>query len=248
VGQVGAAINRMLGHVSSALTARQESENKVRQFVADASHELRTPLASIRGYAELTRMSGHELPEDVAHAIGRVESEAKRMTSLVEDLLLLARLDAGRDLRPQQFDLTKLLVDAVSDAHAAGPEHEWSLDQPEEPVMISGDQHRLHQAVSNLLTNARVHTPEGTTVSVALAAEPPGEVTITVADDGPGFPEELQEALFERFARGDNSRSRTAGSTGLGLAIVRAIVAGHGGTVTAESRPGHTEFRIVLPR
>ncbi|MEX1079641.1 MAG: ATP-binding protein [Homoserinimonas sp.] len=247
VGQVGAAINRMLGHVASALSARQESENKVRQFVADASHELRTPLASIRGYAELTRLGDHDLPDDVVHAMGRVESEAKRMTSLVEELLLLARLDEGRDLQRQQFDITRMLVDAVSDAHAASPEHEWSLDQPEEPVLVNGDVPRLQQAIANLLTNARVHTPEGTNIAVALAAG--GErVTITITDDGPGIGEELQPLLFERFARGDTSRSRLAGSTGLGLAIVRAVVSGHGGDVSVSSRPRHTEFSVALPR
>lgn len=247
VGQVGVAINRMLGHVASALEARQASENKVRQFVADASHELRTPLASIRGYAELTRMRDHQLPEEVVHAIGRVESEAKRMTSLVEDLLLLARLDAGRDLEKKPFDITQLLVNAVGDAHAAGPEHEWSLEQPDGPVMIDGDAIRLQQAVSNLLTNARVHTPPGTAVKVSLSTDP-HRVAITVADNGPGFPEGLTSELFERFARGDGSRSRAAGSTGLGLAIVKAIASGHGGTVTAASEPGRTVFELSLPR
>jgi two-component system OmpR family sensor kinase len=227
VGQVGAALNRMLGHVASALTARQDSENKVRQFVADASHELRTPLASIRGYAELTRLRNHDLPDEVVHAIGRVESEAKRMTSLVEELLLLARLDEGRDLQREQFELNRMLVDAVSDAHAAGPDHEWSLDQPEEPVMVTGDASRLQQAVANLLANARLHTPEGTNIGVALAADA-DRVTITVTDDGPGIDEELQPLLFERFARGDSSRSRRAGSTGLGLAIVKAVGPGTG--------------------
>ncbi|MHA6693196.1 sensor histidine kinase [Homoserinimonas sp. A520] len=247
VGQVGAAINRMLGHVASALSVRQESENKVRQFVADASHELRTPLASIRGYAELTRLGNHKLPDDVVHAIGRVESEAKRMTSLVEELLLLARLDEGRDLQRQPFDLTQLMVDVVSDAHAAAPEHEWSLDQPEEPVVIVGDAPRIHQALANLLMNAKTHTPEGTRVEVALAAQDE-HVVITVTDDGPGIPAELKSQLFERFARGDVSRSRAAGGTGLGLAIVRAVVTGHGGTIGVSSHPGHTRFSIQLPR
>ena len=145
VGKVGAALNRMLGHVASALTARQASELKVRQFVADASHELRTPLASIRGYAELTRRSPHELPGDVTRSLGRIESEATRMTSLVEDLLLLARLDEGRELDRDPVDLSMLLVNAVSDAHAAGPDHKWSILLPEEPVEVLGDRARLHQ-------------------------------------------------------------------------------------------------------
>jgi two-component system OmpR family sensor kinase len=248
VGQVGAAINRMLGHVASALAARQASEQKVRQFVADASHELRTPLASIRGYSELTRRAGHNLPEDVVHAMGRVESEAMRMTSLVEDLLLLARLDEGRDLDRAEVDLSRLLIDAVSDAHAAGPDHEWSLDLPDEPMTVLGDAPRLHQVVANLLANARVHTPASTKVAVALAVdEAASTAVVTVTDDGPGIPESLQPTLFERFARGDGSRSRAAGSTGLGLAIVRAVVAGHGGTVSVDSAPGSTTFRVELP-
>lgn len=247
VGQVGAAINRMLGHVASALTARQTSENKVRQFVADASHELRTPLASIRGYAELTRRGGDTLPPDVVHAIGRVESEAARMTSLVEDLLLLARLDEGRDLESRSLDLSRLLIDAVSDAHAAGPDHTWSLDLPDEPVVIDGDSARLHQVLANLLANARVHTPPGTVVMVALAVSE-RSVIVTVADDGPGVPADVRPVLFERFARGDGSRSRSAGSTGLGLAIVSAVIDGHGGAVTVTSEPGNTEFRVELPR
>ena len=246
VGQVGAAINRMLGHVASALTSRQASENKVRQFVADASHELRTPLAAIRGYAELTRRGNHDLPEDVVHSLGRVESEATRMTSLVEDLLLLARLDEGRDLESDPLDLSRLLIDAVSDAHAAGPEHEWTLDMPDEPVMIDGDDARLHQVVANILTNARVHTLAGTEVVTTVAIDGSNAV-VTVTDDGPGIPADLQPVLFERFARGDSSRSRAAGSTGLGLAIVAAVVEGHGGTVDVQSEPGNTSFRVILP-
>ncbi|MCW4385241.1 HAMP domain-containing histidine kinase [Salinibacterium sp. SYSU T00001] len=247
VGRVGAAFNRMLDHVASALAARQESENKVRRFVADASHELRTPLASIRGYAELTRRAGHDLPDDVVHSLGRVESEAVRMTSLVEDLLLLARLDEGRDLERREVDLSRLLIDAVSDATVAGPDHVWSLDLPEEPVAVTGDDGRLRQVVANLLANARTHTPAGTEVTVGLAVESDAAV-ITVADDGPGIAEDLAPRLFERFARGDSSRSRTAGSTGLGLAIVRAVVEGHGGTVVVESVPGSTVFTVRLPR
>ncbi len=247
VGQVGAAINRMLGHVASALNSREASERKVRQFVADASHELRTPLASIRGYAELTRRGDYTLPADVVHSLGRVESEATRMTSLVEDLLLLARLDEGRDLESRELDLSRLLIDAVSDAHAAGPDHSWSLDVPDEPVTIVGDQQRLHQVVANLLANARVHTPAGTSVTVTLGTRG-GDAVVTVTDDGPGIPDDLQPVLFERFARGDSSRSRAAGSTGLGLAIVAAVVEGHGGRVLVRSTPGATEFRMELPR
>lgn len=246
VGRVGAAFNRMLDHVAAAFTVRQESENRVRRFVADASHELRTPLSSIRGYAELTRRSGHDLPEDVVHSIGRVESEAVRMTSLVEDLLLLARLDEGRDLERREVDLSLLLADAVGDASVSGPDHEWRLELPEEPVTVRGDDGRLRQVVMNLLTNARVHTPPGTTVTASLAGDEDHAV-LAVCDDGPGVPPELVPHLFERFARGDASRSRTAGSTGLGLAIVRAVVEGHGGSVRVDSSPGSTVFTVRLP-
>lgn len=246
VGQVGVAINRMLGHVASALSARHASEHKVRQFVADASHELRTPLAAIRGYAELTRRGGHKLPADVAHSLGRVESEAIRMTSLVEDLLLLARLDEGRDLESKPVDLSRLLIDALSDAHAAGPEHEWSLDIPDETVMVQGDQARLHQVIANLLANARVHTPPGTDVVAAVVLEA-SKALVTVTDDGPGISTDLLPVLFERFVRADTSRSRAAGSTGLGLAIVAAVIEGHGGTVQVQSKPGCTSFRVILP-
>lgn len=246
VGAVGSALNRMLEHVASALTARQASENKVRTFVADASHELRTPLASIRGYAELTRRGGHDLPEDVTHAIGRVESESVRMTALVEDLLLLARLDERNQLETSEVDLGRLLVDAVSDARAAGPDHEWHLDLPADPVLVPGDQARLHQVVTNLLSNARTHTPSGTTVSTTLSVR--GEdAVIEVTDTGPGIDPALVPTVFERFVRGDESRSRASGSTGLGLAIVSAVIEAHSGRVEVESAPGRTVFRVILP-
>lgn len=246
VGRVGAALNRMLDHVNLALEARQASERKVRQFVADASHELRTPLASIRGYSELTRRSGQQLPPDAIHALGRIESESVRMTGLVEDLLLLARLDEGRELEMQPVDLTMLLVDAVSDAHAAGRDHVWNLELPDEPVEAIGDEPRLRQVITNLLANARVHTDAGTTVVVNLAAVGDRAV-VTVTDNGPGIPAKLMSTLFERFARGDSSRFRGTGSTGLGLAIVAAVVAAHHGTVTVDSAQGRTEFRVELP-
>ncbi|MEA9986883.1 MULTISPECIES: sensor histidine kinase [Subtercola] len=250
VGRVGSALNRMLEHVASALTSRQQSEDKVRQFVADASHELRTPLASIRGYAELTRRQDHQLPDDVTHSLTRIESEAKRMTSLVEDLLLLARLDSRPDVAHDTVDLTLTLVDAVSDAHAAGRDHDWILDLPEEPIEIEGDGPRLYQITTNLLANARLHTPPGTHVTAGLAEEVVDGVTyavISVTDDGPGIDAEILPTLFERFVRGDVSRSRHAGSTGLGLAIVYAVAEAHGGTVTVESVPGNTVFRVLLP-
>ncbi|MET8345450.1 sensor histidine kinase [Streptomyces microflavus] len=272
VGQVGAALNRMLGHVGSALAVRQESETRVRQFVADASHELRTPLASIRGYAELTRRVTGREPSDsgsvTRHALGRIESEADRMTGLVEDLLLLARLDAGRPLSYESTDLLLLVVDAVSDARVAdasaeaGALHQWRLDLPDGPagpVTVRADPARLQQVLVNLLANARTHTPPGTTVTVSVrpsvrADEP---VTLEVRDDGPGIPAELLPHVFERFARGDASRSRgdatdkatgtTTGSTGLGLAIVQAVVSAHGGRVRVDSAPGRTVFAVELP-
>ncbi|WP_405194389.1 sensor histidine kinase [Streptomyces anulatus] len=269
VGQVGAALNRMLGHVGSALTARQESETRVRQFVADASHELRTPLASIRGYAELTRRAtgSREAPERdpvTRHALGRIESEADRMTGLVEDLLLLARLDSGRPLSYGSTDLLPLVLDAISDARAADQgapgrdaRHRWRLELPAEPVTVRADPDRFQQVLVNLLANARTHTPPGTTVTVSV--RPPvragGPVTLEVRDDGPGIPAELLPHVFERFARGDASRSRGAGrgtgaatgSTGLGLAIVQAVVSAHGGRVRVDSEPGRTVFVIELP-
>ncbi len=246
VGQVGAALNQMLGHVSRALVARQESETRVRQFVADASHELRTPLAAIRGYAELARREEDDA-EGVAHALRRVESESARMTTLVDDLLLLARLDAGRPLSEEEVDLTLVVVDAVSDARVAGLDHRWQLDLPDEPVTTVGDPARLHQVLANLLANARTHTPAGTTVWCGLRTEA-GASVVTVTDDGPGVPTGLQPEVFNRFVRGDSSRSRAAGSTGLGLAIVAAVVAAHRGTVTVTSRPGRTTFTVRLPR
>jgi two-component system OmpR family sensor kinase len=246
VGKVGHALNRMLGHVSNALTARQASESRVRQFVADASHELRTPLAAIRGYAELTRRSKEPVPTDIAFAMSRVESESARMTTLVEDLLLLARLDSGRAVVHEPVDLSRLVADAVADAHVAGPDHRWLLDVPGEPISVLGDGDQLHQVVINLLNNARSHTPPGTEVTAALSTSDHA-VTLVIADNGPGIPPEILPEVFERFARGDNSRSRAAGSTGLGLAIVAAVVAAHRGAVRVWSKPGRTEFRVMLP-
>lgn len=245
VGQLGSALNRMLDHIADALSARQASETRVRQFVADASHELRTPLAAIRGYTELTQRMGDD-PEAVAHAMSRVASETERITRLVEDLLLLARLDSGRPLEREQVDLSRLAVDAVSDAHVAGPDHQWELDLPEEPVVVPGDAARLHQVVANLLANARIHTGAGTVVTTRLTTEPTHSV-LQVIDNGPGIPVALQSEVFERFARGDTSRSRKGGSTGLGMAIASAVVKAHNGTLTLSSSPGRTEFTVRLP-
>jgi two-component system OmpR family sensor kinase len=246
VGRVGAALNRLLDHVEDSLAARHASETQVRQFVADASHELRTPVTSIRGYAELVRRQGSAVPDDVAQALRRVEGEAVRMSDLVDDLLLLARLDAGRELADDPVDLTALVLDVVSDAHAAGPGHRWRVDLPPVAVQVIGDESRLHQVLANLLTNVRTHTPSGTTAVTRLRADD-GWAVLEVVDDGPGIPPELLGSVFERFARGDSSRSRNAGSTGLGLAIVQAVVTGSGGALSVASEPGRTAFTVRLP-
>ena len=269
VGQVGGALNTLLGHVESALGARQRSETQVRQFVADASHELRTPLASIRGYTELIRREGADadLPEEATYALERVHSESVRMTALVEDLLLLARLDAGRELRRDEVDLVGLLVDTVADARAAGPDHDWQLDlavlEPPadataeeaedflpEPPLVIGDEARLRQVIVNLLANARVHTPAGSHVTTTLAREG-GTLIVRIHDDGPGIAPDVRERLFERFARGDSSRERRTGSTGLGMSIALAIVQSHGGRIDVDSSTAPedhgTTFTVRLP-
>jgi two-component system, OmpR family, sensor kinase len=268
-GQVGLAFNRMLGHVQTALKRRAASEARLRRFAADASHELRTPLAAIRGYAELALLHPGESPQQVTHALSRVLSESTRMSVLVDDLLLLARLDAGRPLSREPVDMSRLAIDATSDSRVARPDHRWVLELPDDPFVVSGDEHRLHQVLGNLLSNAGRHTPEGTTVTVKVSAElPPQEpeagqetvrhgtvparprMVLTVTDDGPGINPELLPDLFERFTRADTSRSHAtnASSTGLGLAIVDAVVAAHGGAVLVTSRQGMTRFMIVLPR
>jgi two-component system OmpR family sensor kinase len=203
-------------------------------------------VTSIRGYAELVRRQGSAVPDDVAQALRRVEGEAVRMSDLVDDLLLLARLDAGRELADDPVDLTALVLDVVSDAHAAGPGHRWRVDLPPAAVQVTGDESRLHQVLANLLANVRTHTPSGTTAVTRLRAEG-GWAVLEVVDDGPGIPPELLGSVFERFARGDSSRSRNAGSTGLGLAIVQAVVAGSGGTLSVTSEPGRTAFTVRLP-
>jgi two-component system, OmpR family, sensor kinase len=266
-GQLGLAFNRMLGRVETALRRRAASEARLRRFAADASHELRTPLAAIRGYAELGLLHPGDSPETVTHALGRVLSESTRMSVLVDDLLLLARLDAGRPLNTDPVDMTRLAIEATSDAQVARPDHRWVLELPDDPVQVRGDEHRLHQVLANLLSNAGRHTPEGTTVTVAVSDTlPPGEpgagedsaqhgdipaeprVVLTVTDDGPGIPGGLLPDLFERFTRADTARTHAtdAASTGLGLAIVDAVVAAHDGAVLVTSRPGMTRFTIVL--
>ncbi|MFD8783989.1 sensor histidine kinase [Kitasatospora sp. NPDC059599] len=248
VGRVGAALNRMLGHVGGALARRHAVEERLRAFAADASHELRTPVAAVRGHAELALRHPGAVPAPVRHSLERIDAEAVRMGTIVEDLLLLARLDAGRPLAATEVDLTRIALNAVADARAAGADHRWRLVLPEEPVVIRGDEHRLSQVVANLLANARSHTPAGTGVELRLVRDrADGRVELSVADDGPGIAPELLDRVFERFVRGDRARSRATGSTGLGLAIVQAVVQAHGGTVDAASRPGRTAFTVRLP-
>ncbi|GGR59610.1 two-component system OmpR family sensor kinase [Nocardioides luteus] len=243
VGQVGAALNALLDHVDTSLAERHRTEQQVRQFVADASHELRTPLTTIRGYTELAQQRAEAVPM----ALGKVEEESLRMTALVEDLLLLARLDQGRPLAREPVDLTRLLLEAVDDARVVAPSHTWRLELPADgesgdaEVTVTGDAQRLHEVISNLLTNERRHTPAGTTVTVRV--RPDG---FDVHDDGPGFPPDLVPRAFERFTRADEARQRDGGA-GLGLAIVHAVVTAHGGTVSLASVPGDTTIAVRLP-
>jgi two-component system OmpR family sensor kinase len=245
VGQVGSALNTLLGHMESSLDARHRSEQQVRQFVADASHELRTPLSTIQGYTELGLRASMP-PAELVSVLGKVQGESHRMTALVEDLLLLARLDQGRPLVREEVDLSRLALEAVGDARVVAPGHQWRMELPEDAVETIGDGQRLHQVLANLLTNARRHTPPGTTVTVAVASGPDG-TRVSVHDDGPGVPAELQAHVFERFTRGDASRTRDSGGAGLGLSLARAIAEAHGGRLTVESAPGNTTFTLALP-
>ncbi|MFT4300068.1 MAG: HAMP domain-containing sensor histidine kinase [Aeromicrobium sp.] len=245
VGRVGDALNTLLDHVETSLTARHESEQRVRQFVADASHELRTPLATISGYTELVRRSGGS--EDVARqALAKIETESARMAALVGDLLLLARIDSGRPLEHCDVDLTRVVLEAVGDRQVVDPDRRWEIDLPSEPLEIVGDEGRLNQVLLNLLTNASRHTPEGTTVTTALRRDG-DDVRLTVHDDGPGIDPDLLGHIFDRFVRGDSSRTRASGGAGLGTSLVKAIVEAHGGGVTVDSRPGSTTFTVRLP-
>ncbi|BBZ41213.1 sensor histidine kinase [Mycobacterium conspicuum] len=250
VGIVGNTLNRLLDNVDSALAHRADSDQRMRQFIADASHELRTPLAAIQGYAELTRQDSAALPPTTEYALARIESEARRMTSLVDELLLLSRLGEGEDLHTEDVDLADVVINAVNDAAVAAPTHRWIKNLPDEPVWVRGDHARLHQLVSNLLSNAQVHTPPGVTVTTGIARHRSGPdgpyAEVTVDDDGPGIDADIQPRLFERFVRADKSRSNGSGN-GLGLAIVSSIVKAHHGSVSAESGDGRTIFRVRIP-
>lgn len=241
VGRVGVALDTLLNHVESALTSRQESEDRLRAFVADASHELRTPLASIRGYAQLAQSdAGATESEVLERALLRIASEADRMGALVEDLLLLARLDSGQSLCSEPVDLALLAFESVTDAHVTAPDHEWVVEV-DASMEVSGDPHQLRQVVINLLANAAAHTPPGTRVTVSIA-EASDHAVLTVSDTGPGIDAALLPRLFDRFARGDASRNRNSGGSGLGLSIAAAIVAAHDGTLEvftgSDSRDG----------
>jgi two-component system OmpR family sensor kinase len=247
VGHLGVAFNTMVDRIEASFAERDELEQRLRRFVADASHELRTPLTSIRGYAELFRRGAADDPEQLALAMRRIEDEASRMGVLVDDLLLLARLDQGRPLEREPVELVALVDDAVADARAVEPDRPITFSGPGERVVVSGDDMRLHQVVANLLSNARVHTPEGTPVAVRVAVDGPDAV-VEVADQGPGMTEEAAAHVFERFYRVDSSRSRRQGGAGLGLAIVAAVVSAHGGRVSTTSTPGlGTTFVVRLP-
>ncbi len=250
VGIVGYTFNRLLDNVDSALAHRAESDRRMRQFITDASHELRTPLAALQGYSELTRQDSAALPPTTEYALARIESEAARMASLVDELLLLSRLGEGDDLRTEDVDLADIVLNAFNDAAVAAPGHLWVKDLPDDPVWVRGDPDRLHQLVSNLLTNGWVHTPTGTTVTTSITCYrqvsdgPYAE--LVVADDGPDIDPALLPHLFDRFVRAKDA-PHEGGGNGLGLAIVDSIVKAHNGSVTAESAAGRTIFRVRLP-
>jgi len=248
VGQVGLAVNAMLDHIESSLQTRADSEDKLRRFVSDAGHELRTPLAAVRGYAELMRRGAGSDPEQSLVAAQRIEAAANRMGLLVEDLLLLASMDEERPLSRDAIDLLALVEDTVAEAATAGPEHEWAAEGPERVITVVGDAVRLHQAVANLLANARAHTPEGTSVITTVGISD-SLAYVEVRDNGPGFPDDLLPRATERFARGDASRSRATGGSGLGLAIVKAVAEAHGGSLEVGNDYGGTGavIRLSLP-
>ena len=238
VGHVGLAINAMLGRIEA-------SDSRLRRFVADASHELRTPLAAVRAYAELFSRGAASRPEDLARSMSGITRETERMSVLVEDLLLLARLDEGRPLEREPVQLDELVHESVDAARALDPER--PLELADEPVTVRGDRDRLRQIVDNLLSNVRSHTQPGTSARVRVRREGDRAV-VEVEDDGPGLSAEELERIFERFYRADASRSRASGGVGLGLSIVAAVARAHGGDVSARSEPGRgATFRIELP-
>ncbi|WP_197286897.1 sensor histidine kinase [Planomonospora sphaerica] len=254
VGRLGHALNAMLGQLERAFRQREESQERLRRFVADASHELRTPVATIRGYAELFRRGAASRPEDLAKAMSRIEAEAIRMGALVDEMLLLARLDRARPLERAPVELASLVADAVADTLAIEPDRPLRAEHPG-PVEVPGDAARIRQAVGNLLANVLAHTPPGTPAVVRVRRDG-GEAVIEVADEGPGLTEEQRALVFERFYRVEHTRGadharggdRRRGGAGLGLAIVAAVAAAHGGRAEADSGPGKgAVFRMTLP-
>jgi two-component system, OmpR family, sensor kinase len=246
IGSLGRSLNAMLAQIEQAFDERRRSEQRLRRFVADASHELRTPLTSVRGFAELFRRGAAERPDDLAIVMSRIEAEAVRMGVLVEDLLLLARLDQGRAIERQPVDVAALVGELVDDHRMLHPDWPIELQAGEVPE-VPGDELRLRQAIGNVLANARLHTPAGTPIEVSVSRRS-DDVVVEIADRGPGIPADELERVFERFFRADPSRARASGGSGLGLSIVASIVEAHGGRVEAENRPdGGAVFRLVLP-
>lgn len=246
VGRLGRTLNAMLARIEQSFEERHEAERRLRRFVADASHELQTPLTSVRGYAELFRRGAAQRPEDLATAMRRIEAEAARMGVLVDDLLLLARLDQGRPLDRRRIDLAALAAELAADARAVEPGRPIDTEC-DAPVVVEGDDDRLRQVVANLLSNARSHTPPDARVVVRVA-ERGDEAVLEVADSGPGLAPGHAERVFERFFRADPSRARASGGSGLGLSIVAAIAEAHGGRAEVRSQPGAGAlFRVVLP-
>jgi two-component system OmpR family sensor kinase len=247
VGRLVSSLNAMLARIEESFAARTASENKLRRFVADASHELRTPLTAIRGFAELHRQGAVTGEAATSDLVGRIENESVRMGALVEDLLMLARLDQSRDLVNSPVNLTELVTEAVESARAAGPEHPITLDLPDEAFVL-GDARKIHQVVANLLANARIHTPAGTPISISINSNEDG-TTISIADSGPGLSEEDQARIFERFYRADPSRNRSnEEGSGLGLSIVDAVMQAHGGKVGVTSKLGEgATFTVFFP-
>jgi two-component system, OmpR family, sensor kinase len=246
LGQLGTALNEMLGQIERSTAARVASEERMRRFVADAAHELRTPLTSLQGHAELYRQGALATPEAISRAMSRIESSTGRMVRLVEDLLLLARLDQQRTMEREPVDLVALAREAAADFGAVAPDRPFE-QQLEGETVVLGDRIRLRQMIDNLLANAWTHTPTATPVRLSVRRRSQ-DAELVVADEGPGIPPEAQERVFERFWRADPGRTRKRGGTGLGLAIVASIVAAHGGTVDLASTPGRgTIFTVHLP-
>lgn len=242
VEELRTSFNTMLDHIDSSLAARTAAEQRLRRFIADASHELRTPLTSIRGYADLFRYAAANEPEEREAHLAKIREETERMSVLVDDLLLLARLDSETPLRPEDIDLVEIASAAAQAFVAAHPEYPLTFDAPSR-VPAHADPLRLRQVLDNLLANVARHTPVGTGVELTVSST----VVVTITDTGPGIPPEHQARIFDRFYRIDDSRSRNIGGTGLGLAIVHSIISAHGGTVTMASKPGRTSFTITLP-